>query len=148
MLDLPFWRHARRVPRSPAFLSRLAGIRAGAAFLALAVAALTLVPAPSASASGASKPLVPQTKATGPTSPGRHPTSPVCRAPRRAGEMACLAMTRDDVAGPKGLQRQDAPAGFGPADLVDAYDLPSAGSGQTVAYYRYRWDQRPACDGR
>jgi N-acetylneuraminic acid mutarotase len=47
--------------------------------------------------------------------------------------MACLAMIRDDVAGPKGLQRQDAPAGFGPADLVDAYNLPSAGSGQTVA---------------
>jgi hypothetical protein len=133
MLDLLLRRRAPRTPRPRAILTRLAGIRVGAVFLALAVAALTLAAAPSASASGSPKHVVPQTKAAGPASPGLHPTTPVCRAPRRADEMACLAMVRDDVTGPKGLQRQDAPAGFGPADLVDAYNLPSAGAGQTVA---------------
>jgi hypothetical protein len=33
--------------------------------------------------------------------------------------MTCLAMVRDDVIGPKGVQANDAPAGFGPADLLD-----------------------------
>ena len=124
-----------RVPRRsrpPAVLVRLAGMRIGALVLALAVTALTLISAPSADAAPA-KPVVPHAKASGPTSPGRHPTSRVCRTPSRSDEMTCLAMVRDDVVGPKGVQANDAPAGFGPADLLDAYDLPSAGSTETVA---------------
>ena len=43
-------------------------------------------------------------------------------------------MVRDDVVGPKGVQAKDTPAGYGPADLLDAYDLPAAAaSSQTVA---------------
>ena len=133
MPDLPLRRRASRMPHPPSILTRLAGIRVGAVFLALAVAALTLVSAPAASASVSPKHVVPQTKATGPTSPGQHPASPVCRAPQRADEMACLAMVRDDAVGPKGVQPNDAPAGFGPADLLDAYNLPAAGSTETVA---------------
>ncbi len=45
-------------------------------------------------------------------------------------------MTRDDIKTPKAKLATDAdPAGFGPADLQNAYDLPSStnGAGQTVA---------------
>lgn len=125
----------RRVPRAsrpPAALARLAGMRVSALFVALTVAALTVISVPSASAAPA-RPVVPHSKATSPTAQGQHPTSRVCRTPARAGEMGCLAMVRDDVVGPKGVQKADTPAGFGPADLLDAYDLPAAGSSETVA---------------
>jgi hypothetical protein len=133
MPHLPHRRRAPRTPHPPVALVRLAGMRMGALFTALAVAVvLTVTPAPMAHAAPA-KPPIPQSKATSPTAPGQHPTSRVCRVPDRAGEMGCLSMVRDDVLGPKGVQRDDAPAGFGPADLHDAYALPSAGGGETVA---------------
>jgi subtilase family serine protease len=53
------------------------------------------------------------------------------------GEAHCLALVRSDIAkSAKALRSEDAaPSGLGPADLQDAYKLPSssAGSGQTVA---------------
>ncbi|MGH3380784.1 MAG: carboxypeptidase regulatory-like domain-containing protein [Actinoallomurus sp.] len=132
---MPDFSLRRRFPRSShssAALSRLAGRRMSAVVLALAVTALSLVSAPSASAAPATH-AVPRTKATSPTAPGQHPTSRVCRTPGRAGEMSCLSMVRDDVAAPKGVRPADTPAGFGPADLLAAYDLPAAGSSETVA---------------
>jgi hypothetical protein len=77
----------------------------------------------------------PTTSQATPTSPAAgNPTTAsttrACPAPRRPGEMACLALVRTDT----GIHA-DAPAGLGPADLQSAYKLPSAtaGSGQTVA---------------
>ncbi|MET9382394.1 carboxypeptidase regulatory-like domain-containing protein [Streptomyces sp. NPDC002928] len=98
--------------------------------LALAVATVIAVPAASYAAD---EPLVPQTHATSPTSLGQHPTSSVCGEPSKAGEMSCMSKRRDDVAGPKGVQPNATPTGFGPADLTSAYNLPSGGTGQTVA---------------
>lgn len=125
------WR-ALRAPHPSVSLRRLAGMRAAALLLALAVAALGLVTAPAASAAPAEH-AVPHTKASSPAALGQHPTSRVCATPARAGEASCLSMVRDDVAAPKGVQPKDTPAGFGPGDLQSAYNLPSAGSTTTVA---------------
>ncbi len=60
----------------------------------------------------------------------------VCSTVTRPGWASCLSVVRTDVAGHKGLYAADAtPGGYGPNDLQDAYDLPSAtgGAGQTVA---------------
>ncbi|MEU5943480.1 carboxypeptidase regulatory-like domain-containing protein [Micromonospora sp. NPDC047548] len=89
--------------------------------------------AATASASASAKDPVPATKAAGPTSPGQHPTNQVCAKPSRAREMSCLSMVRTDVVAAKGVQRTAAPIGFGPVDLRSAYNLPTAGSTETVA---------------
>jgi N-acetylneuraminic acid mutarotase len=104
-------------------------------FLLMAVAAATVlaVPAVANAAANTPTPLVPTTHATSPTSPGQHPTSDVCAKPSRVGEMSCLSVRRDDIAGPKGVQPSVAPAGFGPTDLLSAYNLPPGGAGETVA---------------
>ncbi|MCX4530928.1 carboxypeptidase regulatory-like domain-containing protein [Streptomyces sp. NBC_01669] len=111
--------------------------RVCALIVALAVAALTVIALPAAASASASTTSandpVPTTKAAGPTSPGRHPTNRVCATPSKAGEMSCLAMVRTDVAAVKGVQSDAAPTGFGPADLQSAYNLPAAGSTETVA---------------
>ncbi|MFH8473969.1 carboxypeptidase regulatory-like domain-containing protein [Streptomyces sp. NPDC018000] len=102
---------------------------------ALAVAALSLVAVPAAASipATAAKDPVPATKAADATSPGQHPTNQVCAKPSKAGEMSCLAMVRTDVVAAKVLQADAAPVGFGPADLRSAYNLPDAGSTETVA---------------
>ena len=59
----------------------------------------------------------------------------VCSTVTRPGWASCLSVVRTDVAGRKGLYAADAtPGGYGPNDLQDAYDLPSATAvaGQTV----------------
>jgi hypothetical protein len=58
-----------------------------------------------------------------------------CAGTTRKGEMRCFALTRTDVTGRKGIIPHVTPSGYGPADLQDAYDLPSTttGAGQTVA---------------
>jgi N-acetylneuraminic acid mutarotase len=64
----------------------------------------------------------------------RHATHRVC-PPTKAGFLQCLSVVRTDVKGHKGLFRADTtPAGYGPASLQSAYNLPSstAGSGETV----------------
>ncbi len=131
MPDLPVRRRASRTSHRSAALARLAGLRVSALCLALAVTALTLVSAPAASAAPVTH-AASHAKAKSPTAAGQHPTSRVCRTPGRAGEMTCLSMVRDDVIGPKGVQPKSTPAGFGPADLLSAYNLPSAGSTETV----------------
>ncbi|MFH8473978.1 carboxypeptidase regulatory-like domain-containing protein [Streptomyces sp. NPDC018000] len=103
--------------------------------MAFAVAAATVIAVPTAASAStpSAKHPVPTTKAAGSTSPGRHPADQVCAKPSKAGEMSCLAMVRTDVVAAKGLQADAAPAGFGPADLRSAYNLPDAGSTETVA---------------
>ncbi|MFI1094777.1 carboxypeptidase regulatory-like domain-containing protein [Streptomyces sp. NPDC020917] len=104
----------------------------------LAVAAFTALAVPAAAPASAASPApagsaVAPAKAAGPTSPGEHPTKQVCAKPSRAGEMSCLAVVRTDAVAAKGLQAATTPAGFGPADLQSAYDLPATGSAETVA---------------
>jgi hypothetical protein len=106
--------------------------RLSAWLLALAVAVATVIAVPAAAGASTKAPL-PRSKATSPTSAGQHPTHNVCAEAEKAGQASCLSVVRDDVIGPKGVQPADTPAGFGPADLLSAYNLPSGGAGQTVA---------------
>ncbi|WP_083975355.1 putative Ig domain-containing protein [Kitasatospora mediocidica] len=55
-----------------------------------------------------------------------------CAEPTHPGEMACLALKRTDVH-ESALAAPAVPSGYGPGDLTSAYNLPSGGSGQTVA---------------
>jgi hypothetical protein len=60
----------------------------------------------------------------------------VCKWPPPSGQAACLVLRRTDITDHLGLfAAGSAPAGYGPADLRSAYNLPSAsgGQGQTVA---------------
>ena len=61
-------------------------------------------------------------------------TAHACPAPT-AGSAACMAIVRTDIASPHTISPAATPAGYGPADLQSAYNLPSgtAGSGQTIA---------------
>ncbi|MDQ1722875.1 MAG: hypothetical protein QOI26_2609, partial [Pseudonocardiales bacterium] len=60
--------------------------------------------------------------------------TPVCDAPSKPNVARCLAVRRTDVAAHRGVVANDTPAGYGPADLRSAYNLPTdAGTGQTVA---------------
>ncbi|WP_285579879.1 carboxypeptidase regulatory-like domain-containing protein [Actinoallomurus iriomotensis] len=106
--------------------------RLSAWLLALAVAVATVIAVPAAAGASTKTPL-PRSKATSPTSAGQHPTHNVCAEAEKAGQASCMSVVRDDVIGPKGVQPADTPAGFGPADLLSAYNLPSGGAGQTVA---------------
>jgi subtilase family serine protease len=71
--------------------------------------------------------------ATAPTLPAAA-TAHSCSAPI-AGSASCMAIVRTDVTSPTGATPAATPAGYGPADLQSAYNLPSstAGSGQTIA---------------
>jgi N-acetylneuraminic acid mutarotase len=129
----PDTRRIRRIPRPSAVASMVGRLAAPLAALVFAVATLIAVPAASYAADSTPKPLVPQTHATSPTSLGQHPTHQVCAKLSKVGEMSCLAVERDDVIGPKGVQPNATPVGFGPADLQSAYNLPSGGAGETVA---------------
>ena len=108
--------------------------RLSALLTAVAVVVATVVAVPAAaSASTAPGARVLSSKAPSPKSPGQHPAHNLCAKPSKAGQMSCQSVVRDDVTGPKGVQPNDTPVGFGPADLRSAYDLPSGGAGQTVA---------------
>jgi N-acetylneuraminic acid mutarotase len=75
------------------------------------------------------------TKAKSPTdNGGAHPTARVCPVAAKAGYAECDAVMRTDVTGPAGVHPNTPPAGYGPADLQSAYNLPSAtaGGGATV----------------
>jgi N-acetylneuraminic acid mutarotase len=93
------------------------------AVLACAAGLLVAVATPPATADPAAPPTGP---GQGSVEPG---TRAVCAEPTEPGQMACLAVKRTDIA------PADAPAGYGPADLQDAYDLPSGtgGGDATVA---------------
>src|SRR5215475_1585456 len=57
----------------------------------------------------------------------------LCPAPARTGQAACSAAVRTDVAAHLGVTPHDTPAGYGPADLRAAYQLPTATTTATVA---------------
>jgi N-acetylneuraminic acid mutarotase len=81
--------------------------------------------------------------------PASHPTEHGCAATAKTGYATCFSVRRTDVQGHKGLFAKTAghdplsapdagsstPDGYSPADLQDAYDLPSAtaGADATVA---------------
>ena len=57
-----------------------------------------------------------------------------CATPTKAGQMACFALRRTDLASPFSIGPNATPAGLGPANLQSAYKLPtSAGTGAVVA---------------
>jgi N-acetylneuraminic acid mutarotase len=71
-----------------------------------------------------------------PTKTASAPVRQLCAATNRVGYARCFALGRTDIAArPHGVQPNDTPSGYGPADLQDAYQLPSgvAGAGETVA---------------
>jgi subtilase family serine protease len=63
-------------------------------------------------------------------SSARHHTARLCDATPARGYASCMAVRQTDV---KPQLAAVTPAGLGPADLQSAYNLPSGGSGQTVA---------------
>ncbi len=65
-----------------------------------------------------------------PAATARPATSKACAA-AAPGHVQCFAIKRTDVVQPHGSGAL--PAGYGPADLKRAYNLPNAGAGQTVA---------------
>ncbi len=71
-------------------------------------------------------------------SPSTHPqpghVEPLC-GPPEPHEFTCFGLRRTDVTARKGLRAaQDAPQGFGPADLRSAYGIPEdGGAGRTIA---------------
>jgi subtilase family serine protease len=73
---------------------------------------------------------------TAPANAAKAPIHHSCASASK-GEASCLALVRSDIAKSAKALRADAaaPSGLAPADLQDAYKLPSstAGSGQTVA---------------
>ncbi|HVV24891.1 MAG TPA: hypothetical protein VHF06_36005, partial [Pseudonocardiaceae bacterium] len=74
-------------------------------------------------------------KAASPTANGgAHPTRRVCPEATKPGYAECDAVQRTDVKGAAGVHPNSTPAGYGPADLQSAYNLPSAtaGGGATV----------------
>jgi len=77
----------------------------------------------------------------------QHRNVRVCSAPARA-QVACNAIRHDTVATNGGIVPNATPAGYGPADLQSAYNLPSstAGAGQTVAIVDAYDDPNAAAD--
>jgi subtilase family serine protease len=58
----------------------------------------------------------------------------LCSAPTRPGIMACNALARTDVAQSMAISPDATPDGYGPADLLSAYNLPAdGGAGKTIA---------------
>ncbi|MCX4530836.1 carboxypeptidase regulatory-like domain-containing protein [Streptomyces sp. NBC_00841] len=112
-------------------------IRRLARLVALGVAAVTALAVQLPAQAAPGKTADPSsTRAPSPTASGDHPSHRVCGAPKHAAQMACQALERDDVKVPKAqLASGTDPAGFGPAALQSAYNLPSSsgGAGQTVA---------------
>ncbi|MGH3504716.1 MAG: S8 family serine peptidase, partial [Nocardioidaceae bacterium] len=69
-----------------------------------------------------------------PVDPGPVEATRVCEESSQPGEMACQALVRTDVRTHTGLMRASTPAGYGPEEIRDAYNLPdSGGEGVTVA---------------
>jgi N-acetylneuraminic acid mutarotase len=57
----------------------------------------------------------------------------VCPAATRPDQMQCLSLQLTSVRSFKGVSRNQAPSGYGPADLHSAYNLPNTGgAGETV----------------
>ncbi|WP_406841648.1 carboxypeptidase regulatory-like domain-containing protein (plasmid) [Streptomyces sp. AHU1] len=75
-------------------------------------------------------------KPAAPPTPGDLPghVAPLC-GPAKPHQLTCFGLRRTDITPRKGLRTaDDAPQGFGPADLLNAYDLPADGGvGKTIA---------------
>jgi hypothetical protein len=97
-------------------LRKAATTVASASALSILALGLTLVASPSAGASGTTN------------STTRHHTAKLCSATPKPGFAACMAVKQTDLK----PQLADTPAGYGPADITSAYNLPAGGSGQTV----------------
>ncbi|WP_407638943.1 putative Ig domain-containing protein [Actinacidiphila yeochonensis] len=108
----------------------IAALAAGALVTGgLAAAAPTFAAAPSASSSSTPAVTGNGTAAVGTTvGDAQH----LCAAPSK-GQASCLALARTDVAHHLGITPLATPSGYGPTDLKSAYNLPTGGSGQTVA---------------
>ncbi len=58
----------------------------------------------------------------------------LCSPSTRPGVMACEALERTDVVATQKLSPDTAPKGYGPSDLISAYNLPAGGgAGRTIA---------------
>jgi N-acetylneuraminic acid mutarotase len=80
---------------------------------------------------------------------GSAPVRRACPPPKSPDEAACQALVRTDAAGHQGrLAAGVVPDGYGPADLQNAYNLPSAtgGRGATVAIVDAYDDPTAAAD--
>jgi hypothetical protein len=94
-----------------------------------AAAATSAAASPARSTSASANAPIPKPKS--------HPVKRAC-GPVAAGRAACMAVVRTDVKAHRGLYSAQAapggPAGYGPADLISAYSLPSstASAGDTV----------------
>jgi len=129
-------------------LRRAAALTGAALSVALAMASLTTGPA------SAATPQVSTSSATGSIVPNVAPVrsgalSQVCSTPKQAGIASCLII-RDDK-GRKGLgvrhTSATAPSGYGPSDLLSAYNLPSdGGEGATIAIVDAYDDPTAAAD--
>jgi len=106
------------------------------------VAALGVTVSPIASAAPKPRPAAAQTLPVqtlpAQTSAAQKATTPVtqvCATPTTPSTARCLALKRTDISPDRGVRPNLTPAGYGPADLQDAYKLPSAsaGDGQLVA---------------
>jgi subtilase family serine protease len=71
-----------------------------------------------------------------------------CAIVTRKDTMRCYALLRTDVAAHMGVIKNATPAGYGPADLQSAYNLPSStnGSGQTIGIVDAYNDPNAAAD--
>jgi len=128
----------------------------------VSAAVLTVVPSASAVAASAGAPASGHraaasavlTAAAGNEPTGNEPTGSapvrwVCPPPKSPDEAACQALVRTDAAGHQGrLAAGVVPDGYGPADLQNAYSLPSAtaGRGATVAVVDAYDDPAAAAD--
>ena len=118
----------------PVPLSRLPLLALLVAMIATAFAggaAAAPVPQPAAGTPAASS-GVGSPAASSAADPSGVTVARACAAPTRPGMMACLALRRTDVH-EGALLAPAVPSGYGPSDLASAYNLPSGGSGQTVA---------------
>jgi N-acetylneuraminic acid mutarotase len=88
-----------------------------------------------APASAAAKPAAVAKPARPATLTGAKPEARSVCPPATKGRFTCFALQRTDIAGASGLLKAGTtPAGFGPSDLLSAYNLPAGGgAGATVA---------------
>lgn len=103
----------------PSAIRRLIAL---AGSVALATAGFALSTAPPVSAASSPQPSVQHRP--------HHHTTRLCGARPAPGHAACMAIRQTD---PTPQLAGATPSGFGPADLQSAYQLPSGGSGRTVA---------------
>lgn len=85
----------------------------------------------STGAPASAPPAAPQADGSDGAGPG---VRRACAVPRVATDAACFALVRTDIPNATLGPQAEPPAGYGPADLRDAYKLPSTGGkGQTIA---------------